>query len=424
MSPLKKLTLPLAMALCVHVSPAAAWDGECEPAQIEQVINNSPLCAGDTLWMSVDTEGDVAGFFWQGPNTPKFFTLEPWFFFLAPDLGIYQVVAYGPCGTDTATVMVTAQGAGAGQDSTLHLCSSAPPRDLGGALGFHAEGGTWTHDGSPHSGVYVPGMDTPGVYLYTAPFPATCPGSSPCASITVEETFLGAGGSLSICEGDSALSLLLALDSGVAPGGSWYRISFLGFVLHNGIYDPTVDSTGTFRYELNGCQAFVTVIEDSLSAWFMDPDSDGYGDPATLVLSCEKPLGMVADSTDNCSLLPGRIGDPCDDGLPATVNDVITDSCTCAGLLPTAVADSAHHGSPLRVWPNPSTGSPLYLQAEVTGLAQLKVLDQSARLMCVVPLVLGHGPERIDLPVPLAPGLYTLQLISGESLAVTRLLVQ
>lgn len=400
----------------------AMAQGGCEPAVIVEVVSNAPLCPGDTLQLSVITEGDVLGHFWQGPNTPKYFTVEPWYSFAQPALGTYAVVVYGPCGTDTALVNITAQGAGAGQDSTLHVCSGAPPLDLGAALGFHAEGGTWTHNGIPHTGTYVPGTDLPGIYLYTAPFPATCPGTSPCAAITVTETALGGNSSIEVCEGDAPFPLLSALDPGAQGGGNWYRVVFLGFMPHPEIYDPNSDSSGTFRYERNGCQVFVTVDEAPLLPWYTDEDGDGYGNPAAWVPGCVQPPGTVADSSDNCAHLPGRIGDPCDDGNPGTIDDLITDSCTCAGLLPTSVA-AWPRAAELRVWPNPAIGRRLFVQADATGPALLQLFDARSGLCGEYFLVLGKEPVALELPGNLAQGLYTLLFTAGATRSVRSLAV-
>ncbi|HCH63041.1 MAG TPA: hypothetical protein DFR83_09565, partial [Deltaproteobacteria bacterium] len=52
----------------------------------------------------------------------------------------------------------------------------------------------------------------------------------------------------------------------------------------------------------------------STATWYVDADSDGYGDPATALDSCDPPSGMVADSSD------------CDDG-DAAVNPGATEVC-------------------------------------------------------------------------------------------------
>lgn len=63
-----------------------------------------------------------------------------------------------------------------------------------------------------------------------------------------------------------------------------------------------------------------------------DADHDGFGDPTLAVTTCgEQPLGYVANASDDCPMVAGRAGDPCDDGDPNSVNDVIGLNCVCEG---------------------------------------------------------------------------------------------
>ncbi|HMQ77766.1 MAG TPA: hypothetical protein PKE21_16900, partial [Flavobacteriales bacterium] len=97
-------------------------------------------------------------------------------------------------------------------------------------------------------------------------------------------------------------------------GGNGYRIRVVSS-------DPVVTGTD------NGSD--ITI--DQPTTWYADTDNDGFGELAVDSIACTQPVGYVADNSDNCPALPGQIGDPCDDGLANTSNDVITASCTCAG---------------------------------------------------------------------------------------------
>lgn len=403
---------------------AQAQPRDCQPPVIDSVITNSPLCPGSSACFSLHTGGQVFGYAWEGPGTGTYFSLAPSFSFPDQVLGEYTIIAYGLCGRDTVRATVTAEGAGAGQDNSVHLCDYAPPFTLASALGAHDEGGTWTFNGGPHGGYYDPATDQPGEYVYTAPFPATCPGTSQTAAILVAETVVGQGRALAICAADSAFSLALALDTNATPGGQWFRHVFLSLEPHGDTYDPVIDSSGTFRYTVNGCFVSVTVDEAPLLPWFEDLDGDGLGDPATLFRSCGQPPGHVADSTDNCPLLPGRIGDPCDDGLPGTVDDVITDGCTCEGVIHTGVADGTEGGPAFRLWPNPGHGEQIHLECPDAGTARIRILDAVGRELLVLDADLSGAPLTIRMNGPWAPGLYVVQLTMGGHSSAKPLLVR
>ena len=408
----------LAMSLALLPLRSTGAERSCDPALIDTVITNSPLCPGDHINLSVVASGDILGYSWQGPGTGEYFTYTPEFSFSFQILGAYVVVVYGECGNDTATVMINAAGAGAGHDDTLHLCDDGPPRDLAVELGTHAVGGTWTFDELPHSGIYDPAVDVPGDYVYTSPFAATCPGTSQTATITVDVTHVGPDTATSTCALDSAFGLTSFLSPDVTPGGTWSRYVFLSIEPHSGIYDPAIDSSGVFQYAVQGCSVSVLVIEDPALPWFQDADGDGLGDPLVVAWSCTQPMGSVADSTDNCAAMPGKIGDACDDGRPETVEDVITDSCTCAGVTITAILSPQTQEPFFSIWPNPNAGDRLYLQLPGAGTAEVQLFDALGKLQRSVRVrsVPDHTPMGMDLGGGLAKGLYLVRVtMDGRS---------
>lgn len=396
----------------------------CDPAVIDSVITNSPLCAGDHINLAVVATGDILGYSWEGPGTGTFFTFEPQFSFSFQILGEYTIIVYGECGNDTATVTMTAQGAGAGVSDTIHLCDDSPPLDLSTCLGTHAPGGFWTLNGSPHGNVYDPAVDAPGDYMYTVPFPVSCPGAAQNATVTVQETRVGPNATWSLCATDGAFNMMWALEAYADTGGTWYRMQFLSLFPHSSLYNPAVDSSGIFRYELNGCFATVQVTEWPAFAWFADADSDGLGDPLTEVVACTQPPGFVADSTDACPALPGTVGEPCDDGDPLTFDDQITDSCTCAGDLHTGIASS--EGSPLDlvVWPNPFGGGALHLHSPVTGPAELRLYNALGALMWTTSVQLQGDAVALTPGGNLAPGAYWLTLSAQSERGFVPLIIR
>ena len=407
----------------MHPNVASAMS--CEPALIDTIITNSPLCPGDHIDLSVVATGDILGYSWEGPGTGEFFSFTPSYSFNFQVLGEYRVVVYGECGNDTTMVIIDAVGAGAGHDDTLRICDDGPMQSLAIALGTHADGGTWTFDELPHSGIFDPAGDVSGDYVYTSPNAATCPGTSQTATITVDLTHVGPNMARDICSMDSAFDLLQLLAPNVTPGGAWSRYVFISLVPHNGIYDPGTDSSGTFQYAIQGCTASVIVNESPALPWFQDLDNDSLGDPFTMEWSCTQPQGYVADSTDNCTVFPGRIGSACDDGMPETVDDVLTDSCACAGSIPTFMTEEVSGKPAMRIWPNPNAGDRVFLETLEIGPATLDLVDALGRVILHKETKLLDGsPQIMDLPSGAEKGIYTLRLLVNDQVRTARLTIR
>ncbi|MBX2984279.1 MAG: T9SS type A sorting domain-containing protein [Flavobacteriales bacterium] len=158
-----------------------------------------------------------------------------------------------------------------------------------------------------------------------------------------------------------------------SAGGAYSAVP-TGLALNSatGDIDLSASTAGTYTVTYSiaasgGCDAFSTTAEvevDQASVWYADADGDGAGDPLNTLLACEQPIGYVAvagddcpndpakvepgvcgcgtadtdtdgdgipDCIDSCPLLPGEIGDACDDGDPNTVNDAYDANCNCVG---------------------------------------------------------------------------------------------
>ncbi|HRD52300.1 MAG TPA: putative metal-binding motif-containing protein, partial [Flavobacteriales bacterium] len=80
----------------------------------------------------------------------------------------------------------------------------------------------------------------------------------------------------------------------------------------------------------NDCDG--TIDEDFF--WYTDADEDGFGDDATVQISCTPVSGAVQVGGDCDDTDPDltAVGQPCDDGDPDTDGDVVREDCTCLGF--------------------------------------------------------------------------------------------
>jgi hypothetical protein len=78
--------------------------------------------------------------------------------------------------------------------------------------------------------------------------------------------------------------------------------------MHDGLYDPAVDHSGTYTYVngiVCGSYAHIEVMEQLALTWYADVDMDGLGDPGSSTIACHPPPGMVGNSDDECPLVFG-----------------------------------------------------------------------------------------------------------------------
>ncbi len=79
--------------------------------------------------------------------------------------------------------------------------------------------------------------------------------------------------------------------------------------------------TTTVTYTATDGAGLTSTCSFTVTVTIVDTDGDG-----------------VCDNNDSCPFVTGQIGDPCDDGNPATFNDVLNGSCVCEGQAFIAVA--------------------------------------------------------------------------------------
>lgn len=170
----------------------------------------------------------------------------------APGTYRYTVPGLSPCSSDFALVTVVVnQAPRAGCNGLTTICNDHLPIPLFGLLGCSPQPtGNWRDPaGIVHSGIFVPGLDAPGVYTYTVN------GTAPCSNSVAQVTVIvnqapDAGGDalLPVCSDQAPINLFTVLGGSPGTGGSWTAPGGAPF---SGTYVPGVSAPGVYRYLLN-----------------------------------------------------------------------------------------------------------------------------------------------------------------------------
>jgi gliding motility-associated-like protein len=169
----------------------------------------------------------------------------------------YLVPAAGACPAHSATVTVTIQEApNAGENATHSICSNAAPIALFGLLGPDAQtGGTWQYfsQGIPHSGIYNPAVDSPGLYCYTITAQLPCANAVACVEVT-EPALPNAGcnASINVCSSQTPVPMINHLGCAPQTGGTWIGPDLEP---HGPFFDPATDEPGPYVYSVSGAGA-------------------------------------------------------------------------------------------------------------------------------------------------------------------------
>lgn len=164
---------------------------------------------------------------------------------------VYTITGSTVCGNASATVSVTIiPGPNAGENGTLVLCTDSEPRDLFLALqGNPQVGGTWSPALSSGSGVFNPAVDAAGDYTYTFLGNDPCDHDQATVSVTVNPVpNAGEDAGKIICSNQDPVDLFTLLNGTPQQGGTWSPALASG----NGIFDPTVDVSGSYIYTVGG----------------------------------------------------------------------------------------------------------------------------------------------------------------------------
>lgn len=124
----------------------------------------------------------------------------------------YVVPGQAPCANDTARVTINVvQPPDAGLNSVISVCANGTPLLLFDSIpGTPWLNGTWTLNGAPFNGIFLPGVSQPGVYCYAVQ------GAPPCASDVSCHTVSVLPGS------DPACGPLAAQGDNTAPSFSYW----------------------------------------------------------------------------------------------------------------------------------------------------------------------------------------------------------
>lgn len=184
-----------------------------------------------------------------------------------PGVFTYTLTGTAPCPNASSTVTVAEVTApNAGTSATTTVCSNDGTFNMTLRLGGSPQPGSWTFGGVPHGNLFVPGVDLPGVYLYTVPGVSPCGAAIATLTVNVNQApNAGTNADTVVCSNGGSFSLFNLLTGGALAGGTWSGPAGN----HNGFYVPATDGPGDYVYTLAGTSpcaadiAIVTVAENA-----------------------------------------------------------------------------------------------------------------------------------------------------------------
>lgn len=175
---------------------------------------------------------------------------------------VYTVSGSPPCANATASVTVNEVPApDAGTSANLSVCSNGGTFNLTQQLGGTPQPGNWSFGGQPHGNLFVPGLDQPGIYVYTVTGNAPCnPAQSTLTISVVPAPNAGNNASRTVCSNSLPFALNPLLGPSAQPGGTWAGPDN---VPSDGIFIPGTSIPGDYFYTVNGlapCVSDVAVV--------------------------------------------------------------------------------------------------------------------------------------------------------------------
>ncbi|MGJ8591292.1 MAG: gliding motility-associated C-terminal domain-containing protein [Aquaticitalea sp.] len=206
--------------------------------------NGTPINLFDSLGGTPDPDG-----FWQPQLASGTGIFDP--FVDIAGTYMYVVTGISPCEDATAEVMVTlSPPPNAGSDETVTFCGNATPIDLFTILGGTPEvGGTWNPSLASGTGFFDPAIDSAGTYTYIVVGTPPCTDAMANVTITIATPpNAGTSSTVAICENGIPVNLFDSLGGTPDTNGSWQPQLASG----TGVFDPLVDSAGTYTYIVTG----------------------------------------------------------------------------------------------------------------------------------------------------------------------------
>ncbi len=174
---------------------------------------------------------------------------------------IYTVAGTAPCTSASATITVNeVPPPNAGTSATRTVCSNDGAFNMTNQLGGSPQPGNWSFNGQPHGSTFVPGLDDPGIYVYTVGGQSPCNAAQSTLTITqLPAPNAGNNASTTICSDTAPVVLFDLLGAAAQAGGSW--VGPAGAT--NGVYIPGTNAPGDYFYTVTAqtpCLADVAVV--------------------------------------------------------------------------------------------------------------------------------------------------------------------
>jgi gliding motility-associated-like protein len=165
----------------------------------------------------------------------------------------YHVVTFegtddgSPVMTSTLTIVIHVLPSPQIDPGSLLVCDNDTAVDMLTVLGGSpTTGGVWTApDGSDHSGIFTPGVDMDGDYIYVVGGGGQCAATGTATMTNVPHAYAGEDTSLAYCSWDYPDLLFPHLPGSPQTGGYWVDPNGMVF---DGNIDPPTSTPGTYLY--------------------------------------------------------------------------------------------------------------------------------------------------------------------------------